>query len=152
MTPSPYLALYFRGTHPIAGLLRGLPCGSEAPGNKKARSGFHRACFGRDQNNSQKRSLLLERGKQYTTDWKDECKRMKDPCRPYLILHPLYFILFHGGFRFASPTLQVWSPLGRIISYRKMPAATPRFSESVPGAMGMVTRRVQVESHRSRIP
>jgi len=64
----------------------GLPCGSEASGNKKARSGFHRACFGRDQNNSLKRSLQVERGEQYTTEWgfgdcglgNDECRRIND--------------------------------------------------------------------------
>ena len=66
MTPSPNPAQDSCGTHPIAGLQCGLPCGSEASGNKKARVGFHRACFGSDQNNSLKRPLRLERGEQYT--------------------------------------------------------------------------------------
>ena len=53
MTPSP---------SPIAVLHRELPRGSDPSGNKKARPGFHRACFGSDQNNSLKRPLQLERG------------------------------------------------------------------------------------------
>jgi len=61
MTPSPAPRSTPR-SQSIAGLQRGLPCGSAAPGNKKARSGFHRACFGSDQNNSLKRSLQVERG------------------------------------------------------------------------------------------